>query len=395
MTTLPNEREFGAVFPDAEYDERRRRVRESMARRGVDLLLVTSPRNVNYLTGFDSIWFYHATPTCLALRADRDEVVFFDSYHVRMANEFCYVDEALFFGFPQPREDAVAVIVDALRDRGLLRGAAAVEMWAHNPSPALLNALRSLLESAGCDTVDGSWIVDDVAMVKSPLEIACMRKAAGIADVGMLAGRDTIEAGVTEIDVMSEIHYAMGRAGGEDAALRTAITCGPISMPHKPSTRHRVEQGDTVFADICGVFNRYHANLCRFFSLGRQTDAVHDRAKLLADCLPAVIDAVRPGDPVNKIGDVMQQYLDDNGLTDVANRTGYSLGISIPPDWVGHVWLSDTGFVDADFVPGTIMNYEVFSSDPTMPRIGYIDTLLMTNTGIEVLSNVPQELLVA
>ena len=234
MADLPNEREFGAVFPDEEYDERRRRVREAMDRRGIDLLLVTSPRNVNYLTGFDSIWFYHATPTCIALRADREETVFFDSYHERMANEFCYVDEALFFGFPPQHEDVVDFIADALRDRGLLRGTAAVEMWAHNPSPALIVALRSRLEAAGCAVADGSWIVDDVAMVKSRLEIACMKKAAEIADIGMLAGQDTIQAGMTEIEVMSEIHYAMGKAGGEDAALRTAITCGPLSMPHKP-----------------------------------------------------------------------------------------------------------------------------------------------------------------
>ena len=378
MMNLPNEREFGAVFPDEEYDERRRRVRVAMAERGVDLLCVTSPRNVNYLTGFDSIWFYHATPTCVAMRSDREEIVFFDSYHDRMANEFCYVDEALFFRFPRKHLDAADFIVDALKDRCLVSGTAAVEMWAHNPSPALLNAMRERLETAGSTVVDGSWIVDNVAMVKSSLEIACMKKAAEIADIGIKAGLKTIEPGMTEIDVMSEIHYAMGKAGGEDAALRPSVMSQPIFMAHKPSTRHKVESGDTVFADICGVYNRYHANLCRFFSLGRQSQAAHDRVELLAGCLPAVVDALKPGDPVNRIGDVMQEYIDSNGLSDVASRTGYSLGISIPPDWVGHVWLSDTGFEDVDFVLGTIMNYELFSSDSNLPPMGFIDTLLMT-----------------
>ena len=108
-----------------------------------------------------------------------------------------------------------------------------------------------------------------------------------------------------------------------------------------------------------------------------------------------MIDGVRPGDPVSRVGDVMKEYIFSNGLRGLANRTGYSLGISIPPDWVGHVWLSDISFADADFVPGTIMNYELFSSDPDLPRIGYIDTLLMAEDGLEVLSKVPQELLVA
>ena len=123
--------------------------------------------------------------------------------------------------------------------------------------------------------------------------------------------------------------------------------------------------------------------------------AAHDRAKLLADCLPAVIDAMRPGDPVDRVGDLMKEYIFANGLADLANRTGYSLGISIPPDWVGHVRLRDISFADTDFVPGTIMNYELLSSNPDLPRIGYIGTLLITDDGLEVLSKVPQELLVA
>ena len=73
------------------------------------------------------------------------------------------------------------------------------------------------------------------------------------------------------------------------------------------------------------------------------------------------------------------------------------MGIAIPPDdWVGHVWLLDSRtFVDADFVPGTFVNYEIFSTVPEVPPVGFIDTLLMTENGLEVLSKVGQELLVA
>ena len=56
MTELPQERQFGAVFPNEEYDERRRKVREAMAERDIDLLYVSSPRNITYLTeNFDEL----------------------------------------------------------------------------------------------------------------------------------------------------------------------------------------------------------------------------------------------------------------------------------------------------------------------------------------------------
>ena len=101
MTDLPNERTFGAVFPNEEYDSRRAKVRRRMVDRGIDVLYVSSPRNITYLTGFDIIWFYHASPTGLVIRADDSKVLFFDSYHERMVNDFCYIDEAVFYAtFP-------------------------------------------------------------------------------------------------------------------------------------------------------------------------------------------------------------------------------------------------------------------------------------------------------
>ena len=95
MNETLEERGVGAVFPREEYDERRRKVRQAMVERGIDLLYVTSPRNINYLTGYDCIWFWHATPTGVAIKADHDDVIFFDSYHVKMAEEFCYISEAV------------------------------------------------------------------------------------------------------------------------------------------------------------------------------------------------------------------------------------------------------------------------------------------------------------
>ena len=120
MTDLPNERTFGAVFPNEEYDTRRAKVRQRMADRGIDVLYVSSPRNITYLTGFDIIWFYHASPTGLVIRADDPKVLFFDSYHERMVNDFCYIDEAVFYAtFPfHPMGPQLDTVIDTMKDRG-------------------------------------------------------------------------------------------------------------------------------------------------------------------------------------------------------------------------------------------------------------------------------------
>ena len=158
LSELPGERPFGAVFPKGEYDERRRKVKEAMAERGIDLLYVSSPRNINYLTGFDIIWFYHASPTGLVIQADSEKVLFFDSYHKRMVNEFSYIDEAVFYAtFPfHPTGPQLNTVIDEMKDRGLLKGTIGIEKWAFAPSPAMMQMMEERMLQAGAKVVDGS-----------------------------------------------------------------------------------------------------------------------------------------------------------------------------------------------------------------------------------------------
>ena len=397
MSELPQERPFGAVFPKEEYDERRRKVREAMATRGIDLLYVTSPRNITYLTGFDIIWFYHGSPTGLAVRAGAEDVLFFDSYHDRMVEEFSYIDEAVFYAtFPfHPTGPQLETVIDALKDRGLLKGTIGLEKWAYAPSPAMMQAMEERMTEAGATVVDGSWIVDTVGVVKSPLEIACVKKAAEIADIGMEAGRKAARPGVSELEITAAMQYAMAKVGGEEAAIRCPVTKQGFRMPHKPSTRLTLETGETAFADTCGVYNRYHANLCRFFSMGEPGREVREHMKRLAASVAWVVERVRSGEPATAIGAATDEYLESIELTGLVARGGYDLPLSIPPDWVGHTRVVGGGFADPPMDPGFVTNYEIFSRDPELPAVGFIDTLLMTENGLEVLAKTPREVLVA
>ena len=387
MAELPNERPFGAVFPNEEYDERRRKVRERMAQRGIDVLYVSSPRNITYLTGFDIIWFYHASPTGLVVRADSEKVLFFDSYHERMVNEFCYIDEAVFYAtFPfHPMGPQLDTVINSMKDRGLLKGTIGIEKWAYAPAPAMMQRMEEGMTGAGANVVDGSWIVDTVGLTKSPLEIACVKKAAEIADIGIQAGLEAAQPGISELEVNGAMQYAMAKAGGEETAIRCVVSKEGFRIPHKPSTRMKLEAGETLFVDVCGVYNRYHADLCRFLCL----DKARDRMKALADSIPYVQGKVKRGDPPTAIGRAIDEYLASLGLTGQVDRGGYDVGLSLPPDWVGHSRVVGGGFVDEGMEPGFVTNYEIFSSDQDTRAVGLIDTLLMTETALEVLSKLP------
>ncbi len=104
----------------------------------------------------------------------------------------------------------------------------------------------------------------------------------------------------------------------------------------------------------------------------------------------AVIAAVKPGDPLDVAQTAAEEYVFSRFERDkVWWVGGYALGIALPPDWVGHTYLSNDAFEQFTWEPGYVTNYEniLFDRDRHFTA-SYMETLLMTETGIEVLSGV-------
>jgi hypothetical protein len=74
---------------------------------------------------------------------------------------------------------------------------------------------------------------------------------------------------------------------------------------------------------------------------------------------------------------------------------GYALGLALPPSWVGHTYLANDGLERTTWQDGYVSNYETILLDRQDGfEAATIDTLLMTEQGLEVLSELPRELLV-
>jgi hypothetical protein len=104
---------------------------------------------------------------------------------------------------------------------------------------------------------------------------------------------------------------------------------------------------------------------------------------------------------MSRVTEIAGEYLESVGLARYGWFVGgYDLGIGIPPDWVGHTWLGGGGFESANFDVGMVTNYEnvfdILNVDwPGGACVSYIDTMLMTENGLEILSELERSLLVA
>jgi len=385
----------GLPFPISEYRNRAERVRARMREREVDVLFVTSPANLCYLTGFESIWYPPRAPVGVVVVADSDRLVFCDyERHETLARETAHYDDAVFYRY----EDVLDTIADTFRGRGWLDGAIGIERWSPAPGAPLLDALASRLGELGGRMVSGDWVVDRVRLVKSPAEIECVRRAGAIVD----AAFDDIEAnlrpGQTELEIAARIDSVMAERGGERAAIQTMVSAGPgvWCRTHAPPTTRPVELGDVMYVDACGVVNRYHVDVCRTFAIGRDHPEARAILDVTSQSVAEVREAVKPGDPL----DVAQRAAEDFVFSRFPREQvwwvgGYALGIAMAPNWVGHTYLSNDAFEQFTWEPGYVTNYEnvLFDRDAGFTA-SYMETLLMTETGIEPLSSRPRTLTV-
>ena len=202
-------------FPPDEYRDRLDRIRARMDTDGIDLLWLSAPESLFYVSGYTCEWYQAQSPkewpatSGIAVRSDSDRFILFDTPSEALMCRFvtCADDIRI---FPMgSRRDGVGFIVGELRAEGWLSGRVGLELHSYRPNPAVSARFRAAFESEGCRVVDGSDVLREVRWLKSAAEIEYLERAAAVADVGLAAARDSIRAGVTELEVYGEIVAAM------------------------------------------------------------------------------------------------------------------------------------------------------------------------------------------
>ena len=405
QTYLRNQVDWPQPFPAEEYAERRAKVRRALAEVNLDAIFINTPANITWLTGYDMIWYHLQNPTGVLVRADADEAVFFDSTaHTTLVSTTPEIREVVYVDIgagSHGLDNNIQEIVGAISQRGLGNARIGLEMWGYTPHASVMDRLACALRNAGATVEDHWMLVEKIRFVKSEREILHVRKAAEIGDQAMAAARDAIRPGVMETELEGVIMGRMMAAGGGYPGIRTMIGSGPrAGTHHSAPTRRQVQQGDLVFIDFCGCYDRYHVNINRTFSLGEPDPRWTDLMNTAAGCIDAVQTEVKTGDPLSKVEAIAQRYTDDAGIRKYVWWVGgYSQEIALPPDWCGNHWLSPQhGISDRPLEPGMVFNlenqFDVWEDWPGGSGAAYIESLLVTESGLEVLSKLPRTLVV-
>ena len=151
--------------------------------------------------------------------------------------------------------------------------------------------------------VDPGRVLHELRLVKTPDEIALLRRAAEItAEAHMAAMRDGIH-GRREGQVQAEIEYAFRRRGGAGPGYGTIVAAGANStILHYRAGDAVLKDGDVCLVDAGAEVGWYTADVTRTFPVsGEFTKAQKTLYTLCLDVQKRAIEAVRPGTTIDAI----------------------------------------------------------------------------------------------
>ena len=388
-------------FSHAEFAERLAKTRRSMEAKGLDLLIVSDPSNMHWLTGYDGWSFY--VHQAVIVPPDGEPIWFGRKQDANGARRTAYLapDNILFYEdhYVQSTErhpmDRLSEVLVARGWDGLSIG---VEMDNYWFSAAAFAALQRHLPNARF--TDATALVNWQRAIKSDAEIDYMRKAARIVEAMHARILDKVEVGMRKCDLVAEIYDAgirgvedaEGRIGGDYPAIVPLLPSGlDASAPHLTWDERPMLSGEGTFFEIAGCYRRYHCPLSRTVFLGKPPQDFLDAEKATLEGMETGLEAARPGNTCEDIANAFFAVLKKYGIIK-DNRTGYPIGLSYPPDW-GERTMSLRPGDRTELRPGMTFH---FMTGLWLEDMGLeiTESILITETGVECLANVPRKLLV-
>jgi len=327
-------------FTREEFAARVNRSREEMLRRGLEVLIISDPSNMAWLTGYDGWSFY--VHQCVVLGLDGEPIWFGRGQDANGALRTCTMHPDHIIGYEDhyvqsterhPMDDLSRRMIDW----GWGSKKIGVEMDNYWFTAAAYQSLQAHLPNASFH--DATGLVNWMRAVKSDQELDYMRKAGQIVSKMHHRIIDKVEPGMRKVDLVADIYDAGLRFdeglgfGGDYPAIVPLLPSGSdAAAPHLTWDDLPMQSGQGTFFEIAGVVHRYHCPLSRTVFLGTPPQDMLDAEQAVLEGMEKGLEAARAGNMCQDIAEAFFGTLERYNIIK-NNRAGYAIGLSYPPDW--------------------------------------------------------------
>jgi Xaa-Pro aminopeptidase len=201
----------------------------------------------------------------------------------------------------------------------------------------VVSKLRKMAPLA--NLADARPYVERQREVKSPGEVALIRKAADASIEAHLAAMKTVRPGVWEYETAALMEYEFRRRGCEWPAYPPIVGSGFYStVLHYDADDQQMKSGDVVLMDVAGSYGGYASDITRTLPInGHFTPRQREIYEIVLGAQNAAMAAAKPGMTLrrgmNSLHDIAYEYINTHGKDLHGNPLGqyfiHGLGHSV------------------------------------------------------------------
>lgn len=385
-------------FAISEFQDRLKNTKQRMAAAGIDVMVVTDPANMNYLTGYDG-WSFYVHQLVLVFIDEEQPMWVGRKQDANGARVTTWLSNENIFPYPEDHVQSTVkhpmdFVCEILKQIGQANRTVGVEMDAYYFTAQCYERLKAGLPQAKFK--DGTNLINWVRVIKSPQEIEFMKRAAGIAELAMGAAVDSIREGVRECDVVAKISSTQiagtPEYGGDYPAIVPLLPSGEkTSTPHLTWTDETYKAGDPVIIELAGCYKRYHCPMSRTVVVGQPAPKLQELADVVIEGLNTTLDAIRPGMTASDVEAVWRASIEKHGY-EKESRIGYSMGLNYPPDWGEHTASLRNG--DTTILAPNMTFHLIPGIWLDKYGVEFSEAIRITETGCETFAHFPRKLFV-
>ncbi|QQD85337.1 Xaa-Pro peptidase family protein [Jeotgalicoccus sp. ATCC 8456] len=383
-------------IPTEEFRQRQKEFIKRFQNQGSDCAIIFSVTDIFYLTGFH----FHATERPMGLIVDPSEKyhLFVPSLEHEHTEQYSVIDEVHSYpeypGLRHPMEYFKDVLKEYKFENKNI-GYDSIGYGSPNgyrgPSVDTLITAKSFISI--------STIIEEMRFIKSDNEIELIKESCRWGNLAHKLLQKYTEAGKEEIEVTNRASI--------DATMAMTQTLGPGYKPHgktayaiyrgqigaESAFPHAVTQnavfktGDTLVTGAAADVFGYHSELERVMFVGEYNNDQEKYFKYMYDAQEVAFNAIKPGEKYSTVEEAVQKYYKETGITDLAkHHTGHNIGL------LGHeAPFFDLGD-DTIMEPGMVVTVEPGIYVKGLGGFRHSDTVLITETGMEMLTYYPRDI---
>ena len=322
-------------FADEEFENRTLRAQNIMHEYQLDGILLTTPQNIRYFTGYDSqFWESPTRPWFVIVPLSGKPIAIVPEIG---ESEFkkTWLDEIKTWPSPRPEDEGVSLLKSNLENVKKTFGQIGLELGSEMALRMPISDFLKLKEVVGTNLVDGSNAIWDMRMIKTNEELKKIKFVCSIASDAYNALPSTLSIGNTEREAVHKLKIDILNRGADSVPFMPGISGqGGVSQIVCGPTDRILDDGDILFIDTGSTFDGYFCDFDRNYAFGRVASDVEKVYQILWQATEIGIKTAIPGATTNDIFNAMNKVIQDGGtIGNNVGRLGHGLGLQLtePP----------------------------------------------------------------